>query len=374
MDSAIFVGREDVKKRLEDRLNRAIVTNTSLHTFIYGDYGSGKTHTLNYVYRFLNKQKLDVLPVLVRQPRITEKSDPSDLYASIISAISISDLFSLFVKVYDSVQNKLKEITDLYRRIEVLREIVENRDLSFIINNYVTNRPVEDYCVVKWLSGEKLASREKAELSVVSDNSDPYVAIQTLIAIMKLFNKVGKKYILLMLDEMESLKILGSEKKERGFEQFIRTLTGEEKGVGVLLACATSLGLEDAPLMFRTNTPVGTRIGYPQNYIWLKQFEEMDSMKTFAKQLIMALRDAKVDVKALVTKYQKQTKENLSLEFFPFTEEAVEAIHQLSTTSGMIKLLLPRDIQKVMTDALGDAMIENKPFIDTRIVSKIMTT
>ncbi len=40
----------------------------------------------------------------------------------------------------------------------------------------------------------------------------------------------------------------------------------------------------------------------------------------------------------------------------------------------MIKLLLPRDIQKVMTDSLGDAMIQNKLFIDAEIVSKIMAT
>jgi hypothetical protein len=374
MDSEIFVGREDVKKRLEDRLRRAIVTGTSLHTFIYGDFGSGKTHTLNYVYRFLNKQKLNVLPIFVRTPRITEKSDPSDLYGSIVSAISISEIFTLFVKVYDSVQNKLKDITDLYRRVEVLRGIVENRDLSFVINNYVTNRPVEDYCVVKWLSGEKLAAKEKATLSVVSDNSDPNVAIQTLLALVKLFNKIEKKYVLLMLDEMEILQILGTAKKQMAFEEFIRILTSQEKGLGVLMACTTKLGLEDAPMMFKSDTAVGTRIGYPQNYIWLKQFEELDSMKLFAKQLITALRDEKVDVIALVKKWKTKTKETLTPDFFPFTEEAIEAIHELSRTSGMIKLLLPRDIQKVMTDSLGDAMIQNKPFVDTEIISRIMTT
>ncbi|MGB8779905.1 MAG: BREX system ATP-binding domain-containing protein [Candidatus Bathyarchaeia archaeon] len=374
MDSEIFVGREDVKKRLEDRLKRAIVTGTSLHTFIYGDYGSGKTHTLNYVYRFLNKQDLNVLPILVRQPRITQKSDPSDLYASIVSAVSISEIFTLFVRVHDSVQTKLKDITDLYKRVEVLRGVVENRDLSFIINNYVTNRPIEDYAVVKWLSGEKMAAREKAVLNVVTDNSDPYVAIQTLLALVKLFNKIGKKYVLLMLDEMESLQMISSEKKQMPFEEFLRILTSEDKGLGVLLAHTTKQALEDVTPMFKSNTAIGTRIGYPQNYIYLKQFEDMESMKTFARQLISALRDPKIDVKALAKKNQSNTNEHLALDFYPFTEEAIEAIHQLSQGSGMIKLLLPRDIQKVMTDSLGDAMIQNRAFVDQEIVSKIMST
>jgi hypothetical protein len=228
--------------------------------------------------------------------------------------------------------------------------------------------------VVKWLSGEKLSAREKATLSVVSDNSDPYVAIQTLLALVKLFNKIEKKYVLLMLDEMESLNILGTAKKQMAFEEFTRILTSQEKGLGVLLACTTKLGLEDAPPMFRSDSAVGTRIGYPQNYIWLKQFEDLDSMKIFVKQLISALRDEKVNIQTLIKKYQSETKEKLTLDFFPFTEEAIEAIHELSRTSGMIKLLLPRDIQKVMTDSLGDAMIQNKPFVDTEIVSKIMST
>jgi hypothetical protein len=134
------------------------------------------------------------------------------------------------------------------------------------------------------------------------------------------------------------------------------------------------MGLEGAPQMFNSNTAIGTRIGYPQNYIWLKQFEDLDSMKIFARELVAALRDNKANVQALIKKSQGKTKENLNTDFFPFTEEAIEAIHQLSQTSGMIKLLLPRDIQKVMTDSLGDAMIQGKPFIDQDIVSKIMST
>jgi phenylalanyl-tRNA synthetase alpha subunit len=106
----------------------------------------------------------------------------------------------------------------------------------------------------------------------------------------------------------------------------------------------------------------------------LKEFDELDLMKTFVKQLIASLRDESADIKALIKKSQAKTKEHLGMDFFPFTEESVEMIFQMSRTSGMIKLLLPRDIQKVMTDSLGDAMIQNKPFIDTEIVSKIMTT
>jgi len=374
LDAEIFVGREDVKKRLEDRLKRAIVTGTSLHTVIYGDYGSGKTHTLNYVYKFLGKQKLDVLPIFVRQPRITKKSNPSHLYASIINAISMTEIFELFVKIFDSVQERIKDITDLYRRVEILRSVIRNRDLAFVVYKYVTTRPVEDYSVVKWLSGEKLTAREKAALNVISDNSDPFVAAQTLITLFRLFNTFAGKYVLLMLDEMEALNILGDRRKEMEFEEFLRILVSETKNIGVLLAFTTKLGMEDAPEIFKSTSPVGSRIGYPQNYIWLQEFNEIELTKNFVKELIKALRDNRVNIASIIKKLQSETDENLYADYYPFTEEAIEVMFDMATQSGMIKPLLPRDIEKTLTDALGDAMIQNKPFVDSEIMSRIMST
>ncbi|MEM2673913.1 MAG: ATP-binding protein [Candidatus Bathyarchaeia archaeon] len=374
LDAEIFVGRDDVKERLESRLKRAIATGTSMHTVIYGDYGSGKTHTLNYIYKFLYRQKLDVLPIFVRQPRITKKSDPSDLYASIINAISMTEIFDLFVKIYDSVQDQIKDVPDLYRRVDILRSVIGNRDLAFIVYRYVTTRPSEDYIVVKWLFGEKLSAREKATLNVISDNSDPFNAAQTLLTLFRLFNKFARKYVLLMLDEMESLAVLGDRRKELEFQEFLRVLVDETKNVGVIIAFTTKLGIEDAPEMFKSTSPIGSRIGYPQNYIWLKEFNEIELTKNFVKELIKALRDEKIDVAKLVEKYQSETNENLSIDFYPFTEEAIEVMFEMSTQSGQVKPLLPRDIQKALTDALGDAMIQNKPFVDSEIMSRIMST
>jgi len=242
------------------------------------------------------------------------------------------------------------------------------------VYKYATTRPIEDYSVVKWLSGEKLTSREKATLNVISDNSDPFVAAQTLLTLFKLFNKFENKYVLLMLDEMEAINVLGDRRKEAEFEEFLRILVSETKNLGVLIAFTSKLGIEDAPEMFKSTSPVGSRIGYPQNYIWLKEFNELELTKNFVKELLRALRDDKVDIAKLVKKHQAQTDEKLTEEFYPFTEEAIEVMFEMSTQSGMIKPLLPRDIEKTLTDALGDAMIQNKPFVDSEIMARIMST
>jgi hypothetical protein len=285
----------------------------------------------------------------------------------------MTEIFDLFVKIYDSVQDKIKDVPDLFRRVDILRSQIGNRDLAFVIYRYVTTRPAEDFLVVKWLSGEKLSAREKATLNVISDNSDPFNAAQTLVTLFRLFNKFAKKYVLLMLDEMEALLIV-DRRKILEFQEFLRILVDEPKNVGVLIAFTTRMGLEDASDIFKPTSPVGSRIGYPQNYIWLKEFNELELTKNFVKELIKALRDEKTDVEKLVKKYQSMTTETLTVDFYPFTEEAIEVMFDMSTQSGQVKPLLPRDIQKALTDALGDAMIQDKPFVDSEIMTRIMST
>jgi len=371
LDSKIFVGRSDVKERLENRLRRAILTGTSMHTIIYGEYGSGKTHTLNYIRKFLEEQKMSVLSIYVRSPRIEERSRPSDLFSSIIGALSPVEIFALFTKIYDSVQTETQKTQDVYQRIAILEKVVGNRDLSHAIYRYIMNRPSEDYLVVKWLSGEKLAAKEKSTLGVIQDNSDPFAAVQTLLTLLQLFNRFDNKYALLLLDEMETLRIVGS-KRLMEFENFIRPLVEEKSGVSVIISFTSHVGLEDALPIFQSTTPIGTRVGYPQNYMYLKPFDDPDSMKQFITELLANVRNPKADIKSLVKSHKKDTDEALSEEFFPFTRQAIDFMFQAFSQTAQPKPLLPRDILKTMTDCLGDAIAEDTVTISTEIVSRVL--
>ncbi|NIO37376.1 hypothetical protein GTO27_06690, partial [Candidatus Bathyarchaeota archaeon] len=156
LDCMIFAGRGDVKSKLEGRIRRGLATNTSVHTFIYGDYGSGKTHTLHYFHKYVSDQHgVEVLPIFVPQPQVDARSTPSDLFRSIVTAISPVEIFELLSKIWDAHQDELQQHTELYKRISVLQKYVQNRDLSYIIYKYIISRPAEDYSVIKWLSGER---------------------------------------------------------------------------------------------------------------------------------------------------------------------------------------------------------------------------
>jgi len=371
LDSRIFVGRPDVKERLQSRLKRAISTGTSMHTMIYGGYGSGKTHTLNYIRRFLADQKMSVLPIYVRSPRVEERSRPSDLFGAIVGALSPVEIFALFTKIYDSVQAEIQKTQDVYQRIAIIEKVVGNRDLAHVIYRYIMNRPSEDYLVVKWLSGEKLAAKEKSTLGIVQDNSDPFAAVQTLLTLLQLFNRFENKYALLLLDEMETIGIVGS-RRLKEFESFIRPLVEEKSGVATILAFTTHVALEDALLIFLPDTPIGARVGYPQNYIYLKPFDDPDSMKQFVRELLATVRDPEADIKTLVKNHKKDTDEGLSEEFFPFTRQAIEAMFQAFTQISQPRPIHPREILKTMTDCLGDGMAEDKVVISSEIVLRVV--
>ena len=376
MDCGIFAGRSDVKSKLEARIRRGLVTNTSVHTFIWGDYGSGKTHTLHYFHKYVAEQHgVDVIPIFVAQPQIDAKSTPSDLFRSIITAISPVEIFDLFSKIWDKHQDELQQQHDLYKRVSVLQDKIQNRDLAYVIYKYIISRPAEDYAVIKWLSGEKCTSREKQALGVISDNSDPNIAIRTLLSVFNLFSTYKNKYILLLLDELETLRVL-SEKKLVDFETFFRQLVSEQHGIATVMAQSVeSESIENGISLFWGNNPVGSRIGYPQNYIYLKPFQGDDQILGFLKELIKALRPpdfTSSQLKKLMDKATSETKETIQTEYFPFTVEAIELMCQSLLESTNQGGLYPRNIENCATQCLGEAMSKNKKIITSEEVCVVI--
>ncbi len=370
LDCMIFAGRGDVKSKLEGRIRRGLATNTSVHTFIYGDYGSGKTHTLHYFHKYVSDQHgVEVLPIFVPQPQVDARSTPSDLFRSIVTAISPVEIFELLSKIWDAHQDELQQHTELYKRISVLQKYVQNRDLSYIIYKYIISRPAEDYSVIKWLSGERCTSREKQTLGVISDNSDPNIAIRTLLTLFGLFNKYDKKYMLLLLDELETLRVL-SRRKLVDFETFFRQLVSEQHGIATVMAQSVEQTLEDGLEIFLGNSPVGSRIGFPQNYVFLKPFDDPNDVQNFMKELIAQLRPTDADVSKLVETAQRETEETVMENLFPFTSEALDLMCQSILEAG--PSLFPRNIQNAATQCLGEAMSKNRRIITTEEVSVVM--
>ncbi len=159
------------------------------------------------------------------------------------------------------------------------------------------------------------------------------------------------------------------------FETFFRQLVSEQHGIATVMAQSVELAsVEDGIEIFIPTSPVGTRIGYPQNYIYLKPFDSDDQILGFWKELIQMLRPpdfTRAEKSELVEKAKAETEETVNEEYLPFTVEAFEIMAQ-SQLEHLPRGLYPRDIENCATQCLGEAISKNKRVITTEEVREVV--
>ncbi|NIO36110.1 hypothetical protein GTO27_00215, partial [Candidatus Bathyarchaeota archaeon] len=147
-------------------------------------------------------------------------------------------------------------------------------------------------------------------------------------------------------------------------------LVSEQHGIATVMAQSVEQTLEDGLEIFLGNSPVGSRIGFPQNYVFLKPFDDPNDVQNFMKELIAQLRPTDADVSKLVETAQRETEETVMENLFPFTSEALDLMCQSILEAG--PSLFPRNIQNAATQCLGEAMSKNRRIITTEEVSVVM--
>jgi len=369
LDCTIFAGRRDVKDRMHSIISRILLSEKggSRGVLIYGDYGSGKTHALHYFCKQVSKQGgVEVLPIFVPQLQVDARSTPSDLFRSIITAISPVAIFKLLSKIWDAHQDELHN--DSNRRISMIRKSVQNSNLLHIIDKINARAPHTKNrdLVKKWLLGERCTSKEKRILGVDSDNSNVNTAAKTLLSLLKLFSQFEKRRVILLIDELETLMIL-PQRRLGDFQTFFNQLLGTEQDLITVLAITLDATLEDCNInrLLSVNQFIP-----PENIIYLKSFGEPRDVIEFMKELVLQLRPADVDISELVKRAKEETEETVQEDLFPFAAEALDLMCQPILESG--SSLSPRNIENAATQCLGEAMHKSKRIITTKEVSRVM--
>jgi hypothetical protein len=108
--------------------------------------------------------------------------------------------------------------------------------------------------------------------------------------------------------------------------------------------------------VFSTTGPVISRIG-TDALIEIPSLDDPDVDK-FIKGIIAYVQNPAVDVAGLVTTASNTTDEPILQDFFPFTENAIDALK-----SHLTQIMTPREITMKMTRALGRAYRANSPAI-----------
>jgi len=347
--------RDDIRtQEIAEGLDIDVVTGLAPKRLVWGPYGSGKTHTLMRTMEELS-QLTPIHYVRIECPDLAKKSRFHDLYREGIMR-GIGEEFT--VRLMESVVRKVG-----FRRAEELRtelrrwfgdeEIAKAAERLFDPN-------FERLRLWRWISGVNLSRGDLDILGQTQDLTQAEAARLADVVIMlgKLLKELEGKTLVVVLDEMERLVSIGPETIVTFMSGFTRLVDPNQRSVSILIGASAAVESEMVDI-FSGNSPVTSRLGGDAK-IEIPSLSDPD-VNRFIEGVLAYLRDKTQDIERLVSESQPPG-ENLTVRFFPFTAEAVEALKTKT------QLLTPRELTMQMTRALGRAHRKQKRVITSDCV------
>ncbi len=221
-DEIIWVGMEDLKLDIEDRLRIALRTSNSRIILNWGDYGSGKTHAANYYSRTNRLKELSdqfatsqAKSIKVNLPR-TSKDIVQAFLRSLLGQISVDSIVSDFKQLKEILQDDFENVVVANSNDKIIEDLFiklanedDTQDLN-VIQNY--------------LYGDKTKATLR-ELNVpygLVDDEQVVNLIGTIFSCLT-YNKKPYSAIILWIDEFEDIDTVSKSIADR-FTTFLRQL------------------------------------------------------------------------------------------------------------------------------------------------------
>jgi len=350
--------RDDIKTAaIAESLDIDLVTDLAPKRLVWGPYGGGKTHTLMRTMQEL-QQLTPIHPVRIECPDLSKKSRFHDLYREgIMRGLGQDFIIGL---IEDAVQS-----VGLARRDELLNRLkakfgdeeLAKAAIRIIDPNFDQLR------LWRWVSGVAMSRQDLDDLGQTQDLTETEAArLAELICVFgRLVREIRKQTLVLVLDEMERLRSIGAETITTFVSGFTRLVDPNQTSVSVLIGASAAVESEMVDV-FGPGGPVTSRIGADAQ-IEIRSLDDADVNK-FIKGVISYVRDREANLDTLIAAGSKTTKESINPEFFPFTEDALDALK-----SHLTQIMTPREITMKMTRALGRAYRADKPVITSDCIT-----
>ncbi len=356
-DWECFARRDINVTAIVEGLQIDLITRLAPKRLLWGPYGGGKTHTL---YRTLHElgRLTSIHSVRVECPDLAKRSTFNDLYRDgIMPMLGEDTVIGLFERAIEQVPVARRD--EYLRR---LREFLGDEPLSKAVAQLM-NPNFERLHLWAWLSGVPMSRTELSDLGQTQDlaSAEPARLAEMIILIGRVMKRVDNKTVVLCLDEMERLKAVGPDSVATFVTGFTRLMDPNQRDVAILLGCSAAL-FDEMPDIFARSGPVVSRLG-AQATIEVPHIPDPD-VDGFIRQVIVYVRDKSAKIDQLVSEAQKSTKEHLDAAFFPFTNEAIQAIK-----SRLSRDMTPREITIAMTQAAGKAHLMAKPCVAADLIS-----
>ena len=341
LDTDCFA-RDDVDtKQIAESLDIDLVTGLAPKRLVWGPYGGGKTHTLMRTMKELERLTT-IYTVRIECPDLGRKSRFHDLYREgIMRGLGQDFVVGLLEEGVQAVgmhrrEDLLPKLRDKFRDEEVAKAASRLYDPNF-----------DRLRLWRWLSGVAMSRGDLDDLTQTQDlTSTESARLAEIICMLgTLLREQRSTRLVLILDEMERLRAIGPESVTTFVSGFTRLVDPNQKSVSILIGASASVETEMIDV-FSTNGPVSSRLG-ADAHIEIQAISDAD-VDTFIERVIAFIRDENADISALIKAAREVTPESVGERFFPFTDEAIDALK-----SQLQQLMTPREITIKMTRALG---------------------
>lgn len=350
-DHACFA-RDDINTSdIAESLDIDLVTGLAPKRLVWGPYGGGKTHTLMRSMEEL-KRLTNIHFVRIECPDLGKKSRFHDLYREGIMRGLGQDFCIKLIE--DAVH-----ATGLARRDEMLGKLktkfgdeeVAKAAIRIIDPNFDQLR------LWRWISGVAMSRGDLDDLGQTQDLTSAEAARLAEVICMfgRLLRELRQQTLVLILDEMERLKAIGAETISTFVSGFSRLTDPNQTSVSILIGASAELK-DEMIEVFNERGPVTSRLGV-EAQIEIRSLLDADVGK-FITGVIEFVRDPEGDLPGLITNAKAATSEQVGPDFFPFTDDAIEALK-----SHLTQTMTPREITIKMTRGMGRAFRLGKPVV-----------
>lgn len=333
-EPSLFFDQEKALRTLAHVVESTYATEFSNHAVVVGTYGSGKSHTLKYIARYVNKQiskqpKKKAIAFYIPHPG----TGILDIYRTIITDLGPTVVSKLSTFVDDRSHYQF----ELHRPIRIINQ-----------------KSMEALNAWRWLTGERLDIEGRNRLGV-GRNIDDTFANQAFKQLMTLLRKAGYSLVALLIDELETVNELDILRRQKLFNTLRHLLDDNPRNLSVIFAC-TPAGWDE---ILGGAYALARRIS--RNVVYLENLEE-SKVETVISGYISKYRlDDEERIKAL-----SSTLDAGSFGIFPFAKSAIPELLRLS--QGNIG-----EIIKYSNVAIDRALMSQRSYIDGNILNELLS-
>lgn len=340
--------RDDIRTQdIAESLDIDLVTGLAPKRLVWGPYGGGKTHTLMRTMRELERLT-NIQYVRIECPDLSKKSTFHDLYREgIMRGLGQDFVMGLIEEAVLSVgfsrrEEMTERLKERFNDEEVAKAAIRTIDPNF-----------DQLRLWRWIAGVKMSRQDLDDLGQTQDLTQTEAArLADMICMFgDLLRDLRGETLVLILDEMERLRSIGTDTINTFVSGFTRLVDPNQTSVSILIGSSAE-GEFDMIEVFNTRGPVRSRLG-AESEIEISALDDADVDK-FIRGIIQYVRDDNADLNELLTSARQALNEEILEDFYPFTTEAIDSLK-----SYLTQTMTPREITMKMTRALGRAFRAN---------------